>query len=103
MRSLRFAARIQGVWSLADQGSVSLGAFLSSLLLARTLVPSEYGVYVLIINLALFMNNVASAVVTYPLSIRGAVIDAAGLRELTFEALCVEGILLVPVAAIIIG
>jgi O-antigen/teichoic acid export membrane protein len=62
----------------------------------------EYGVYALIFGAALFVNNLFYALVTYPLSIRGAVADEAELRRLTLQALGVGSIILIPLGAVIV-
>lgn len=98
---LASALRAKGLWSLLDQGAVSLGTFVTNLLLARALAPSEYGVYALIFGVTLFSNNLFYALVTYPLSIRGAVADEPELRRLTTQALSVAGVVLVPIAIVI--
>jgi O-antigen/teichoic acid export membrane protein len=84
-----------------DQGAVSLGTFVTNLLLARALAPAEYGVYALIFGVALFLNNLFFAVVTYPLSIRGAIADESELRRLTLNALGVASVVLLPIAVVI--
>lgn len=71
-----------GFWSLADQSAVSAGNFATAILLARALVPGEYGVYALLFALMLFLISVHSAVITYGLSLHGAAGTEAGLRSL---------------------
>jgi len=71
-----------GFWSMVDQGAVSAGNFLTTILLARCLLPSEYGVYALLFALMLFMIYLNSAVVLYGLSLHGAVGTDAELRSL---------------------
>src|SRR5215210_5478991 len=99
----RLFSRLHAIWPLTDQAAVSLGTFLTNLLLARALLPAEYGAYALIFSVALFVNNVYWAVVSYPLSIRGSVADEQGLRQLTLEALAVGLLLTVPIGCIIYG
>ena len=57
---------------LADQAVVSLGNFGLNILLARTFSVNEYGVYSIILSFILFLNTLHQALITYPLSVRGA-------------------------------
>jgi O-antigen/teichoic acid export membrane protein len=72
-----------GFWSLVDQGSVSAGNFVTTILLARALTPSEYGIYALLFALMLSMVSLYSAVIAYGLSIHGAAATDAALGPLT--------------------
>ena len=67
----RFVAP-SGLWALTDQALVSLGGVATSIILARTLSPAEFGVYVLLFGAMLLLNTVHASIVVYPLSIRGA-------------------------------
>ena len=59
-------------WALFDQAVVSGGNFLTNLALIRTLVPSSYGAYALILNAMLFLNNLHTNMVAYPVCMAGA-------------------------------
>jgi O-antigen/teichoic acid export membrane protein len=61
-----------GFWSLLDQACVSAGSFITTILLARALAPSEYGVYALFFALMLSVVSLYSALIAYSLSIHGA-------------------------------
>lgn len=80
-----------GLWSLADQCAVSAGNFLTTILLARALAPSEYGIYALLFALMLFMIFLNSAVVVYGLSLHGAAGTEAELRPLAGGSLVLAG------------
>src|SRR6266852_3639549 len=71
-----------GFWSVVDQGAVSAGNFLTTILLARALLPSDYGIYALLFALMLFMIFLNSAVIVYGLSLHGAAGTDAELRAL---------------------
>jgi hypothetical protein len=77
----------QRLWAFADQGVVSLGNFVTTLLLARALKPSEFGVFSVLFASILFLNTIHAALVTYPLSIFGAPMPAAGLKDWTTKAI----------------
>jgi hypothetical protein len=66
---------------MVDQGAVSAGNFLTTMLLARTLLPSDYGIYALLFALMLLTNFLNSAVIAYGLSLHGAAGTDAGVRE----------------------
>ncbi|HVB99466.1 MAG TPA: hypothetical protein VNJ12_09090 [Candidatus Dormibacteraeota bacterium] len=76
-----------GLWSMVDQGAVSAGNFITTILLARALVPSEYGIYALLYALMLFMYSLHAAAILYGLSLQGAVATDADLRPLAGRAL----------------
>ena len=71
----------QRLWAFADQGIVSSGNFATALMLARALKPSEFGVYAVLFAAILFLNTIQAALVTYPLSIFGAPLSVADLRD----------------------
>jgi O-antigen/teichoic acid export membrane protein len=76
-------------WAVADQCAVSGGNFLTTLMLARTLLPAEFGIYALILNAMLFLNNVQQAFVTYPVCVLGARSEQGQFRRmLAFAMLC---------------
>jgi O-antigen/teichoic acid export membrane protein len=80
-----------GFWSLFDQGAVSAGNFLTTILLARALAPSEYGIYALLFALMLFMIFLDSAAILYGLSLHGAVGTDAELGPLAGGSLVLAG------------
>jgi len=61
-----------GIWALSNQGVVSLGTFITNIFLARHLVDKDYGVYSLLMGVILFLNGLHAALITYPLSVKGA-------------------------------
>jgi O-antigen/teichoic acid export membrane protein len=71
-----------GFWSMVDQGVVSAGNFLTTILLARCLLPSEYGIYALLFALMLMMNGFHSAFIWYGLSLLGVSKSEAEIRPL---------------------
>src|SRR5260370_34663247 len=78
----RRATADSGFWSMVDQGAVSAGNFLTTILLARALLPSDYGIYALLFALMLFMIFLNSAVIVYGLSLHGAAGTDAEVRAL---------------------
>src|ERR1700736_4008666 len=102
MKNSPFSFRA-GFWSLADQGCVSLGNFLTNIFLARTLAAADYGVFALVYGLLVLLNSFHSCVVGYPLSIKGAAADAEGLKSYTRSALLFTAVLSVPFGGIVLG
>lgn len=90
-----------GFWSLFDQGAVSLGNFLTQMLLARNLSWSDYGVFALIYGLLFFLVNSVGSLVTYPLSLKGASVSSADLPRLAGASLWFNAGLLVLEAPIV--
>lgn len=95
--------RRRGVWALADQGVVSLGNCATSVILARSLSVGQFGLFAILLEVMLFLNSLQSAVVIYPLSVKGAKIDNAGLRRLAGACLLLTCLAGVPLAATLIG
>jgi O-antigen/teichoic acid export membrane protein len=71
----------RSAWAFADQGVVSLGNFLTSLLLARQLRIAEYGTYVLILSSILIANSLHYALVTLPLVIKASSLSGSEQRK----------------------
>jgi len=86
---------LQSFWAIADQGVVSLGNFLTTIILARTLTPDAYGLWSVIFGLILFLNVFPASLVNYPLSVRLAARDDAS-GQLVKAALALTAILAVP-------
>ncbi|CAN5361159.1 hypothetical protein BH09PLA1_BH09PLA1_21190 [soil metagenome] len=74
-------------WVLSDQGVVSLGNFITHLMLARHLGLQQLGVYAILYELTLFLNSMQASTVLFPLLIRGAVADQQKLSRLAGRAL----------------
>lgn len=70
-------------WALVDQGIVSLGTFLVSVMLARTLPSSEYGVYALLLATAAALQLPNTSLVAYPLGVRLATTDSEECARLS--------------------
>jgi O-antigen/teichoic acid export membrane protein len=92
----------KSVWPMVDQGIVSLGNFAINIFLARYLARlgrlAEYGEFGLLFDLMLFLNGIHAALIIYPLTVRGAALDRAGLKGLmsvcltiTFGAMPIVG------------
>lgn len=75
------------LWAFADQGLVSLGTFATSIILARILPPGEYGVYVILFGVLLFLTSIQYAIITFPLTVKGATSDQDNLRRLASASL----------------
>lgn len=96
----RFGA---GFWALADQGAVSLGNFMTQIILARSLSHSAYGVFALIFGVLLFLFTCQSGLIAYPLSLDGATVSKVELRKIAFASAFLTLLLAVPLSSLVIG
>src|SRR6185295_1095197 len=60
---------LQGFWAITDQGVVSLGNFLTTIVLARSITPEHYGVWTVLFGLILFLNVVHGSLIVYPITV----------------------------------
>lgn len=90
------------VWTIADQAVVSLGNFVSGVILARHLPEAGYGAYAVLLETMLFLNSLHAALVTYPMSVHGATHDPATIRRFGSAALWMT-LALAPMLGIAIG
>jgi O-antigen/teichoic acid export membrane protein len=78
-------------WAFADQGIVSIGNFGVNIVLARQFDRvhrlSDYGAFWVLMELMIFINGIQAALLVYPLSVRGAVLDRPGLAKITSQSL----------------
>jgi O-antigen/teichoic acid export membrane protein len=66
------AAGRKTFWAFFDQGVISAGNFCTNLVLIRALPAGDFGVFALLLNAMLLLNNVHASTVTYTVLIRGA-------------------------------
>jgi peptidoglycan/LPS O-acetylase OafA/YrhL/O-antigen/teichoic acid export membrane protein len=85
-------------WPLADQGVVSLGNLFTLFIVARGLPRSDFGTFTLIIEAMFFFISIHAALITYPLTVVGAVADMGNLRRKTAAALALTLFMALPVA-----
>lgn len=102
MRALRKLGSSSGFWSVTDQAAVSLGNFLTQIVLARHFGLREYGIFALIFSVLLFLNSFHAGLIIYPLTVRGAESDDSGLRSLTSSCLLFTAWLVVPESVVIV-
>jgi len=95
--------RRRGIWALADQSVVSLGNCATSVILARSLSVGQFGLFAILLEVMLFLNSLQAAIVIYPLSVKGAKLDTAGLRRLAGACLLLTGLASLPLAGTLIG
>jgi O-antigen/teichoic acid export membrane protein len=88
-------------WSFADQGAVSLGNFLTNILLARSLSPADYGTFALIYGMLILMNSYHSSAVVYPLSLSGAPGTIKELHHHLRRSICVTLLLAFPLGLVV--
>ena len=89
------------LWALLDQGAVSLGSALTSILLARYLSSDAFGMAVLLIAGMLFLNTIHASLIVYPLSVHGARLRGISARDYAGVALSSTLSLAVPLAFVL--
>lgn len=90
------SARRRGIWALLDQGVVSLGNCATNVLLARGLPVAQFGIFAILLEAMQFLNTLQAALVTYPLSVRGSVMQRDALRRLAGACLVLTAIMSLP-------
>lgn len=73
--------------AVSDQGVISLGNFITGILLARNLPQSDYGTYALIMGILISANGLHAALIGQPLTVYGAQADAKRLGQLTSSSM----------------
>jgi O-antigen/teichoic acid export membrane protein len=91
-------------WALFDQGVISAGNFFTNVILIRHLSATEFGIFALLLNAMLFLNNVHASLVTYTICIRGAQANEGSLRKVaTGGVVATLGLAIVNVIALYIA
>jgi O-antigen/teichoic acid export membrane protein len=86
----------RATWTLADQGLVSLGAFLVNIELARHLPPDRYGTFALLLGGFLGLQVVTSSLLLYPMSIRLPILQGPDRTRLLAATIVLVAALCVP-------
>jgi hypothetical protein len=84
-----------------DQGFVSLGAFLLSIILARQLPPAEYDIFALLFGGLLTLQMVNTTLLFHPLSVRLALADEGKQARLLAATAALVAITYIPLSAVI--
>jgi O-antigen/teichoic acid export membrane protein len=93
----------RGIWALGDQAILSLGNFLTNILLIRNLPRNEFGVYAVLFSLLLFLNNLHTSLVTYPLSVISSTGELLKHRKRTARSVGLTLLLGIPFFLIVAG
>jgi O-antigen/teichoic acid export membrane protein len=103
------SAVLGSAWALADQATLSLGNFLTNLVLLRFLAPAAFGTYALLFGTLMFAGSLHAALVVYPLSI-GTVPRGGRTRPGSISrgvtaggALALTGVLWLPLSACLVA
>jgi O-antigen/teichoic acid export membrane protein len=91
-----FTLDFRVLWAIADQGVVSLGNFLTTIILARAVTPAAYGIWSVIFGLILFLNVLPASLVNYPMSVRLASHDDSEASRLLSAGLALTALLTLP-------
>jgi O-antigen/teichoic acid export membrane protein len=92
VQRLRALSRSNAIWSLADQGVVSVGNFATTIFVVSGLPPRETGLYGILLDLTFFLNSIHAPLLTYPLSVKGAASDAGTTGRLTYASLSLTAV-----------
>src|ERR1700681_258960 len=91
-------------WALCDQGVISGGNFVTNLILIRHLSAVQFGVFALLLNAMLFLNNIHASLVTYTVCIRGAQADQRSLGKVaTGGVIATLGMAIINVTALFVA
>jgi O-antigen/teichoic acid export membrane protein len=93
----------RGVWAIADQGIVSLGNFLTTIILARSLSPEAYGVWSIIFGFVIFLNVLHASLIIYPLSVVVATRDEDETGHIIASALALTAALALPLGLVLVS
>ena len=93
----------QGFWAIADQGVVSLGNFLMTIILARTLSQEVYGVWTVLFGSILLLNVIHYSLIVYPLMVRASSPDEDEAQQFVTGALVLTIICAVPLGLVLLA
>jgi O-antigen/teichoic acid export membrane protein len=85
---------------VADQALISVAGFVSTILLARSLTPDEFGAYTLVLAAVLLSNAIQTGLVASPHNIIGATLQGKTYVRFTSTTFAVQGMLSGAAAAI---
>ncbi len=75
---------------IVDQGVVSASNFIVTLVLARKLAVSDYGLYVMVFGLILALNSIQNSLIVIPFTIRYANADLPAWRSAVIRCLTIN-------------
>jgi len=84
---------------MADQGIVSAGNFATTALMVASLQAQEFARFGICFEVMCYLNSLQTALITYPLTIRGTAVDDSRLRKLATGCLILT-LLFAPVAIV---
>jgi len=73
----------KGFWGLCDQALISASNFITTVVLARTLDPTDFGAFTLAYVVIMFTTSLQSALVTQPHNVLGTTYDGTAYRRYT--------------------
>ena len=94
---------VRATWTVADQGVVSLGAFLANIALARQLPPAEYGTFAILFGSLLSLQLVNACLLFHPVSVRLVVATGEVHATLLRTTLALVLLMCVPLSLALAG
>jgi len=80
-KSLKSTLALKSYVALIDQGLASGANFLITVLLARQMIPAEFGVFVLTYSILLFIKSLQMALITQPMSVLGVPLEGREVQK----------------------
>jgi len=102
-RRLSSLVEKQGFWAIADQGVVSLGNFLMTIILARTLSQEVYGIWTVLFGSILLLNVIHYSLIVYPLMVRASSPDEVKAQQFVTGALVLTIICAIPLGLVLLA
>ena len=65
-KAMRATETRRGAWALADQGVVSIGNFVTTVLMIRSLHQAQFGMFNVAFEAMLWLNSLQASLVVYP-------------------------------------
>lgn len=98
-RIVRMLRDTSGMWAITDQAVVSVGNFTTNIFLGRVLSEEVYGTYGVLLETMFWLISLQAALVVYPMSVRGALIDdSRRLKRFATANLCLTLGMAIPLA-----
>jgi len=94
---------LRASWTLIDQGFVSLGGFVINVVLARAILPADYGTFAIIYGTLLLLQVINTTLVYYPLTISMAARNTDRNQLLSDAFLLLSALMAVMAAAVAVG
>jgi O-antigen/teichoic acid export membrane protein len=90
-------------WVAVDQAIASVGNFATTILVGRAAAAAQFGTFGMLMEVYVVFNSLQSALVVYPLTIRGAVLEKEALKRMASACLLFTIVLCIPLSLAMAG